>query len=91
MLTLTWKREIKWWPKHGYEHHDKVTYGDDLSPANDGYDLKEIRDTTSLGHTFIEVEFHPHISDDCPQSCGFSILHNPDTDGEECIDEEGFE
>jgi hypothetical protein len=95
---LSWKRTITWWPKH--EQHDPTTFGDDLSPADNGYRLKKIHDEAAFGeneegvNTVIEVSYESAWTtidgDECPQSCGFSILHNCNRDDEEYLAEDGF-
>jgi hypothetical protein len=93
---LRWRRTITWWPKHDWDRYGKTTLGDDLSPADEGNKLKQIEDRASLGdneegaNTIIDVTYSPYICDECPQTCGFSITHNANVEGEDWVAEEGF-
>lgn len=95
---LRWERTISWWPKYDWERYDKITYAGDTSPANDGYQLREVRDMALLDYdeegfpvTSIEVSYSPYICEECPQDCGYIILYKADTQDEECACEDGFE
>jgi hypothetical protein len=94
---LNWDRTITWWPKYDWERYDRVTSGNDLSPADQGYKLRGIRDMALLGEdadgfaiTSVEVTYSTYICDECPQECGYIILHKADTPEEECVCEDGF-
>jgi len=95
---LRWERRIRWWPKYDWERYDKVTYGDDRSPAKEGYELREIRDIASLGEdeegfsiTSVEVSYSPYVCEDWPQQCGYLIVYKADRPEEETLCEDGFE
>jgi hypothetical protein len=94
---LHWDRTITWWPKHDWERYDKVTTGNDLSPADQGYKLHGIRDMAFLGEnadgfptTSVEVIYSAYICDECPQECGYIIVHKCDSSDEESVCEDGF-
>jgi hypothetical protein len=94
---LTWERTINWWPKHDWERYDTVTCGSDLSPADRGYKIRQIRDMALLGEdaegfpsTSVEVFYSPYICDECPQECYCQILHKYDTPDEEFAIEGDF-
>lgn len=96
---LHWDRTIRWWPKYNWERYDTVTCGNDLSPADRGYKLREIRDLALIYDgggedefliTSIEVTYRPSVCEECPQECCYFITHKCDTPDEEVVCEDGF-
>lgn len=92
---LRWDRTTKWWPKSDWERFDIIA--GDLSPAERGYELREIRDMVFLGEgedgfpvTSVEVWYSPEICEECPQDCGYVIIHNSNRQNEEVVCEGNF-
>lgn len=95
---LRWRRTITWWPRYDVGRHDKVTFGNDFSPAGEGYELKAIQDNACFGEgedglpiTSLEVSYSAAIGDQCPEECRYIITLQPDTPNEDVVCENGFE
>jgi hypothetical protein len=95
---LEWDRRIRWWPLHKWERYETISRGDDMSPSDREHKLWDIRDLAVLGEdeegfpvTSVEVWFSPETCEECPQDCGYVIIHKADTADEQVVCEGNFD